>query len=55
LGCFFFWSSFVTCALVVVVVASTGGGHEREPQDESKEFEAPALSSHLEDLLRWSW
>jgi hypothetical protein len=54
LGCFFFWSSFVTCALVVVV-ASTGGGHEREPQNESKEFEAPALSSHLEDLLRWLW
>src|SRR4029453_6106523 len=39
--------------LVVVVapaVATTGGGRERESHDESKELQAPALSSHVEDL-----
>jgi len=36
---------------LVVVTGPTGAGEEREPHDESKELEAPALSSHVEDLL----
>ena len=40
-----FGGSTLVCALVVVI-ATTGGGYEREPQDESKELQAPALSSH---------
>jgi hypothetical protein len=32
--------------VVVIVVSTAGGGDEGETQDESKELEAPALSSH---------
>jgi hypothetical protein len=42
----FRWGGFLAAA-TVVVVATTSSGHEREPQDESKELEAPALSSHF--------
>jgi hypothetical protein len=40
-------------AALVIVVAATGAGDEREPCDESKELDAPALSSHVE--TSWSW
>ena len=49
---FFVWGGCL--AAVVVVVATTGSGHERESQDESKELEAPALSSHFGGPPRWS-
>ena len=42
----FSWSAVSPAsAALVVVVTAAGGRHEREPQDESKELEAPALSS----------